>query len=248
MITFLYKNILNNVTSMTENCSSSGWGTSALKDDDLNYAFRGTNTVIGTTTVLFNFGSAVYADSVCCVTNLTTSGTLILRAGTTSAVNAQAFAIPVDGLGTSHKFFGNNGYQYWRLDMHGATGLGQHQCNELFLGKRCAITEMPSYPVEFSNEEDSTELISERGQRWVYTNYEREGWVFNFEGVNADTESKLFNMYKYLKKNVTPFWMCLKPETEPLNINYCRFKNDSFMSDEITKSIFDITLEIFKDT
>lgn len=243
-ITFLYKNLLDNVTSITENCSASGWGTGALSDNDLNYAFRGTATVTGTTTVLFTFGSAIYADSLACVNNLTSLGSLILRAGVNTTVSDFTTSIPVDGLGTSHKFFGNNGYRYWRLDFHGATGLGQHQCNELFIGKRNLIIEMPSYPVDLNIEEDCVELVSERGQRWIYYNYERENWVFNFEGVNATTESDLFNMYKYVRKDAQPIWMCLDPENNPMDIKYVRFKNDGLLSDEITKNVYDITIEI----
>lgn len=243
-LTFLYKNLINNVTSITENQSSPGWGTAFLYDGDINSVFRGIATAIGTTTVLFNFGSAVYMDSVVCVSNLILSGTMILRAGTISSVGNQAFGIPIDGLGTSHKFFDNNGYQYWRLDLYGTTAFGKHQINEIFLGKRLSIAEMPSYLLNNSIEEDTTELISERGQKWIYHNCEKEGWIFNFESVNATTENDLLLMYKFVRKNTQPFFMALDPDNNPNNIKYVRFKDNSFLSDEVTKNVFDLTMEI----
>lgn len=242
-ITFLYHNLLNNADSITENSSRAYYGTAFLIDNDLNSVYRGTSGN-GTTTVLFSFGSAVYMDSVACITNLTSSGTLVLRAGTISSVGDQVFGIPLDGGGTSHKFFGNFGYPFWRLDLFGATGIGKHQCNEVFLGKRLSITEMPSYPVDNSVEEDTTELTSERGQKWVYHNYERENWIFNFEGVNATTENGLYNMYKFVRKNTQPFFMALNPENNINDIKYVRFKDNAFLSSEVTKSIFDLTCEI----
>ena len=90
MITFLYKNLIDTATKITENTSIPQFGTQFLRDSDLNSAYRGT-TGYGTTTILFDFGSAVYADSFCCITNLTASGTLVLRAGTLSTVTDQAF-------------------------------------------------------------------------------------------------------------------------------------------------------------
>lgn len=245
-ITFLYKNLIENAVSITENSSRNYYGTAFLYDNDLNSVYRGTSGN-GTSTILFSFGSSVYMDSVACISNLTTSGTLVLRAGTLSSVGDQVFGIPLDGGGTSHKFFGNFGYQYWRIDLFGQTGILKHQCNEVFLGKRLSIAEMPSYPLENSMEEDTTELTSERGQKWVYSNYERENWVFNFEGVNSTTENGLFNMYKYCRKNTQPFWMALDPENSPNDIKFVRFKDNAFLSSENVKNVFDITCEIESD-
>ena len=243
MITFLYKNLLDNVTKVTESSTVSQYGTAYLWDNDLNSVYRGTSGN-GTSTILFDFGSAVYMDSVFCISNLTTSGTLVLRAGTISTVGDQVFGLPIDGYGTSHKFFGNQGYRFWRLDAFGVTAIFKHQINECFLGRRLSISEMPSYPLQNSIEEDTVELISERGQKWIYSNYERESWVFNFEGVNNTTESNLYNMYRYVKKNTQPFWMNLDPDNNPNNMRYVRFKEGAFLSEEVTKNIFDLTMEI----
>ena len=242
-ITFLYKNYLDNVTKVTENAVVSQYGTAFLYDGDLNSVYRGT-AGNGTSTILFDFGSAVYMDSVACISNLTTSGTLVLRAGTISTVGDQVFGLPIDGYGTSHKFFGNFGYRYWRLDAWGVTAIFKHQINEVFLGKRLSISEMPSYPLQNSVEEDTVELVSERGQKWVYHNYERESWTFNFEGVNSTTETGLYNMYRYVRKNTQPFWMNLDPDNSPNNMRNVRFKENAFLSEEITKNIFDLTMEV----
>ena len=244
MITFLYKNLIDKVSSISENSGANTFGTEYLHDHDINSVFRGADTSIGTTTILFSFGSAVYMDSVACVTNLTSIGTLIVRAGVSSSVAEQAFGVPLDGLGTSHKFFGNYGYQFWRLDLYGVTGIGKHQVNEVFLGKRLSISQMPTYPMGNSMEEDTIELISERGQKWVYSNFERENWVFNFESVNATTENDLYKMYRYCGKNTQPFFMNLNLDDNANNIKYARFKENSFLSEEITKNTFDISLEI----
>ena len=245
-ITFLYNNLIDQATSIKESTVISQYGTSYVHDGDLNSAYRGTSGN-GTSTLLFDFGSAVYMDSICCISNLTTTGTLVLRAGATSSVGDQVFSIPIDGLGTSHKFFGNFAYQYWRVDLFGQTGILKHQINELFLGKRLSIVEMPSYPLENSIEENTTELTSERGQKWVYSNYERENWILNFEGVNRTTENNLYNMYRFVRKNTQPFFMALDSDNNPNEIKYVRFKDNAFMSDEITKNVFDISLEIEKE-
>ena len=242
-ITFLYKNLIETATKITENSSRPHYGTAFIYDNDLNSVYRGT-AGNGTSTILFDFGSAVYMDSVACISNLTTSGTMVLRAGTLSSVGDQVFGIPVDGFGTSHKFFGDQGYRYWRLDAFGQTAIFKHQINEVFLGKRLSISEMPSYPLENSIEEDTTELISERGQRWVYHNFEQENWIFNFEGVNSTTENNLYKMYKYCRKNTQPFFMNLNLDDNANNIKYIRFKENAFLSEEITKNCFDISLEI----
>ena len=250
-ITFLYKNLIKNVTSITESevSSTSGYGTANIMDDDINSVFRGYlhyNNMVGTTTILFTFGSAVYADSIACVSNIPLNGTLILRAGTTSSVGNFVSNIPLDLSGTSYKDISTQNYKYWRLDLHGQTGIAQHQLNEFFLGRRKVTNELPSYPVENGVEEDDVELISERGQRWIYPNFSREFWIFNFEGVNSTTNNDLYNMYKYCGKNTTPFWMILD-ENSPMDIRFCRFRENSFMSDQIGKNIFDITMEIEKE-
>lgn len=243
MITFLYKNRISDAASITENSSRPYYGTAFLADNDLNSVYRGTSGN-GTTTILFTFGSAISIDSIAIISNLISSGTMVLRAGTIASVGDQVFGVPLDGYGTSYKYIGNQIYKYFRLDLFGATGIGKHQCNEVFIGKRLSISEMPSYPLENSVEEDTTELTSERGQKWIYSNYERESWNFLFEGVNATTENGLYNMYKYCGKNTQPFWMALDPENNPNDIKYVRFKDNAFLSDEITKNIFDISLEL----
>jgi len=245
-ITFLYKNLLDSVISITENASVLQFGTSYIYDEDLNSAYRGTSGY-GTTTILFDFGTAVYADSICCITNLTASGTLVLRAGTLSTVTDQAFGIPLDGFGTSYKYFGNNGFRYWRADLYGNTAISKHQCNELFLGKRLIIDQMPSYPLENNVEEDTVELTSEKGQRWVYHNYQRENFTFNFDGVNDITENNLYKMYRYCGKNTTPFFMNLNLDDNANNIKYVRFADKGFLSEEITKNTFDLTIELTEE-
>ena len=242
-ITFGYKNMIDNATSIKESATVAQYGTAFLYDNDLNSAYRGTSGN-GTSTILFTFGSAVYIDSVVCISNLTTSGTMVLRAGTIASVGDQVFGIPIDGLGTSYKFFNNQGYQYWRIDAFGQTGILKHQINEISLFKRLSISEMPSYPLENPIEEDTVELISERGQKWIYNNYERESWVFNFEGINNTTESNLYNMYRYTRKNTQPLWMNLDPENNPNNMRYIRFREGAFLSEEITKNVFDLTMEV----
>ncbi len=249
MLTFLYKNKIKEAISITESEKNSyeGWGTSALYDDNLNSAFRGdvhpTDPSVGVTSIVFNFGSAVYMDSVAGIFNLTTTGTCLLKAGATSACGNFTTGVPIDGLGTAHKYFGNQGYQYWKISMQGATAESMHQINEFFLGKRLSINEMPSFPLSNSKEANLVELISERGQKWTYFNYEIENWVFNFEGVSNTTESALYNMYRYIQKNTIPFWMNLNSDT-PNNLRFVRFKDNAFLSSEVTKNIFDITLEV----
>ena len=245
-ITFLYKNLINNATKITENSSRPYYGTAYIYDNDLNSVYRGTSGN-GTSTVLFDFGTAIYMDSVACISNLTTSGTLVLRAGTISSVGDQVFGIPIDGYGTSHKFFNNFGYRFWRLDAFGQTAIFKHQINEISLFKRLSISEMPSYPLENSIEEDTTELISERGQKWIYKNFEQENWIFNFEGVNSVTESGLYKMYRYCRKNTQPLWMNLNLDDNANNIKFIRFKENSFLSEEITKNVFDLTMEFSKE-
>ncbi len=250
-LTFLVRNKIKEAVTITESEGSLGFGTALLSDGDLNSPFRGdihyTNPSIGTTSVLFNFGSAVAMDSVACIINLTTIGTCWLKAGTSSSCGNFTTGIPIDGLGTSHKFFGNQSYQYWKFNMKGVTAISQHQINELFLGKRTSIQEMPSYPFSENDEENTIELTSEKGQHWVYQNYERHYWVMNFEGINATTENDLFKMYKFCRKNTQPFWFCINPDINPLDIKFVRFKDNAFISDEITKNIFDITIELEKE-
>lgn len=253
MLTFLYRNKIKEAISITESEKNSydGWGTSSLYDDNVNSAFRGNihsvNPSVGTTSILFNFGSAVYMDSVAGIFNLTAVGTCWLKAGVTSSCGNFTTGIPIDGLGTAYKYFGNQSYQYWKINMKGATGESMHQINELFLGKRLIINEMPSFPLENSKETDIVELVSERGQKWIYSNYEKENWIFNFEGVSNTTESALYNMYRFTRKNTVPFWMNLDI-SNPNNLRFVRFKDNAFLSSEVTKNIFDITMEIESDT
>ena len=242
-ITFLYKNLIDNAVSIKESATVSQYGTAYLWDNDINSAYRGTSGN-GTTSILFTFGSAVYMDSICCVSNLTTSGTLWLTAGTISSTLDFTTGVQLDGLGTSHKFFGNQGYQFWKINLFGVTAILKHQLNEVFLGKRLSISEMPSYPMNNSVEENTVELTSERGQKWIYSNYERESWIFNFEGINATTENNLYNMYKFVRKNTQPFFMALDPDNNPNDIKYVRFKENSLISEEVTKNVFDVTLEV----
>lgn len=255
-LTFLYKNKLENVVSMTESEFDGGgsWGTAYIADDDINSAFRGdlhyNNPGVGTTTIVFTFGSAVYIDTIACVHNLTTTGTMWLTAGVHSGDTSQTFGVPVDGHGTSYKYFIDQyatsfqPYMVWRIHLKGATAISQHQINELYLGRRTVIEEMPSYPFVTGEEENSIELVSERGQKWVYQNYVRKTWSFSFEGVGAVTENALYKMYKYCRKNTQPFWMSLDPNNNPLDIKFARFQENAFLSEEITKNIFDISLSI----
>ena len=244
---FLYKNLIKNTNQIIANSMESGYGSSALFDDDINSPYRGTATVIGTTIVFFDFGSSVYVDSAACVSNIPVNGSFKLMAGTTNPCLDFSILPALNVSGTFYKDIGLQNYRYWGVQMHGQTGNGRHQINELFLGKRKVVTELPSYPIETGVEEDVSELVSERGQKWVYTNFNREYWVFNFEGVNATTEADLYNMYKSCGKNTTPFWMIVDVENDPQNIKFCRFKDRSFLSNEITKNIYDVTVEIERD-
>ena len=259
-ISFFYKNKIKDVVSITESETSAdlGFGTSKIFDDNLYSAYRnGTQDFTsgtGTTTLTFSFGSAIFADSIVVVSNLTQYGTMWLTAGNAPNNVAETFGVPLDGLGTSHKYFWKQyqtdppqAYQYWRLWFKGVTGIGNHQINEVFLGRRSVVEEMPSYPFETEIEENTVELTSERGQKWSYFNYDRESFVMNFEGVNAITESNLWNMYKYVKKNTQPFWFCLYSDTKPLDIKFVRFADRGFLSDEITKSVYDLTVELEKE-
>ena len=257
MLTFLYKNKLKDAVSISESEFDYGWGTAYLIDDDINSAFRGdlhyNNPGVGTTTIVFDLGTSVYIDTIACIHNLTTTGTMWLTAGNTSGEVAQTFGVPVDGLGTSYKYFIDQyatsfqPYQYWRLHMKGVTAISQHQVNEIFLGRRTLIEEMPSYPFVTGIEENTVDLISERGQKWVYKNYDREYWIMNFESVSATTENALHKMYKYCRKNTQPIWMALDAENTPLDIEFVRFKDGAFLSEEITKNIYDLTVEFDKE-
>lgn len=249
MITFLYQNKLKDVVSITESELDGGgsWGTAYIADDDINSAFRGdlhyTNPGVGTTTITFSFGSAIYIDSIIAITNLTTTGTMWLMGGTIASTGNFITGVPIDGLGTSHKYFENQGYQYWKFNMKGATAISQHQLNELFLGRRTLIEEMPSYPFITGVEENTIDLVSERGQKWVYQNYDREYWIMNWEGVTAVTENALHKMYKYCRKNTQPLWMSLNADADPLDIKFVRFRDGAFLSSEETKNVYDLTVE-----
>jgi hypothetical protein len=259
LISFLYKNLIKSAVGITESESSPdpGWGTANIFDDSLNSAYRSDvhyfTSGAGTTTLEFNLGSAIFADSIVVVSNLTKYGTMWLTAGTGPGNVAETFGVPLDSSGTSHKYFWNQyvtdppqAYQYWKLWFQGVTAIGVHQINEVFLGRRNLVQEMPSYPFENGVEENITELVTEKGQKYIYSNYERETYTFNFEGVNSTTESSLWNMYKYVKKNTQPFFMNLD-NTKPMDTKFVRFSDKGFLSEEITKNVYDLTIELQKE-
>jgi len=242
--TILYNNLASKAISITENYSYPTYGTAYIVDGNLSTYYQG--DVVTPTSILFNFGSAVYIDHVLAVTNSTTSSTgdILLTAGNTTATSSLSTGLFSNGYGTSYRDFGNYGYQYWKITMVAPTY--NNYINEVFLGKKLVITELPSYPVERNIEEDTTELISERGQKWIYLNSNKENWSLNFENINTTTKNNLFNLYKYTKGNKSAFWINFDTENDPFNFEFFNIKDESFVSEEITKNIFNVNMNLEK--
>ena len=223
-IYFAYKNLLENVTKISElygTTDSTNFGTSKIADFDLNTSFRsnGVSGIYGTTTIQYDFGSSVYVDTLIAVHNFTT-GTVYVKAGGTSDPNDMTYGLPVDGgvAGTSIRYLATPvAFRYWKLYMEGSITGGYHELNEMFLGKRLSLTENPSYPFGQKAVEDIIINEAEKGQRFIYHNFSRKSWDLTFESINQDNYENLIKMRRYCGGMYKPLWFCIDADDDPVS-------------------------------
>ena len=247
-IYWCYRNLVEKATTITESSGTAGdggtnFGTANIKDYDLNTSFR-SNTDKGTTTITLDFGSAVYVDSFIAVHNLPSEGTCLLRGGASKPPTDVTISAPIVAKGTSVKYTTASGYRYWEVSLGGTTAGGYHELFELFLGKRMELDENPTYPLRVTDVEDVVENLTERGQKYVYSNYSRRTWQLNYEAIPQASYDKLITMKSYVSGSYKPLWFCIDPGNNPEETYFVRLAQREFTFDELISNIWNVSFVV----
>lgn len=247
-IHWMFKNKVENVNTITESSgtSNTNYGTNNINDFDINTSFRSNSAGAGTTTLLFDFGSAVYIDSIIGKQNLpVVGGTMIMRAGTVSNPADVSLAIPLTAKGTAALYTSPNGYRYWELSMAGTAAGGYHELFELFLGKRLELNENPKDNLVITDIEDTNESVTDKGQIFKYHNFSRRLWKLNYPAIPQASFESLLNMRRFVKGSYKPLWFCFDPGSNPEITHFARLKGESFTYSELVSGVaWDISFSI----
>lgn len=248
-INWMFKNKIETVTSITESTGTSNpnFGTANIKDFDLHSSFR-SDTNIGTTTLLLNFGSAVFIDTAIAIHNLpTTGGTMILRGGTDVSPTSVSVTLPLIVKGTAVIFGNSNGYQYWELSMAGTAAGGYHELFELHLTKRKTLNENPTYPLSIRDDDDVSIGETEKGQKYSYFNSSRRSWGLNYEAVPQATYLELVNMKRTVSGGFKPLFFSLDPTGAPEETYFVRMDGQSFTYNELITQTWNVSFSIVQE-
>lgn len=246
-ISWMYKNKISNVVSMTETYGTvnGDYGTANLADNNIQsyYASQGPD---GLTKVLFDFGSSVTVDSFIVLHNTDGSigGTVYFGVGDTNPPVTTYVGVPVVNItGTSAKFLTSPiTYRYFQL--HAIAGTRFTKINEVFIGKRDVFSINPEYP--FKKELTMNNIItqSEKGKKFVYNKYDRLKWGFKYPAIDDTLYGTLSNMRDFCGGSYKPFFMCIDKDDNLLETFFVRFINNSWKHTEISYGVHDIEFSI----
>lgn len=249
-ISWMIKNLCERPYILTETygTSNSEFGTNKAIDNNLQTYFlsNGVNPGPGTVvSILFDMGSAVYADSLIVVHNMS-AGTLFIGAGASIPIYGTAdafYGLPIYGnTGTSVNFLNNVvNYRYWKLFANDTSLI---RINEVFIGRRDVFPVNPSYP--FRKEIDASTIIteSEKGQKQVYHKYTRRTWEFSYPSIDSATYGTFLKIRNHCGGNYRPFYFCEDIDANKFETVFCRFGRNSFQSTEISYNIYDLSFRI----
>lgn len=244
---FCYRNHCIDSTTITEvyGTSNSDYGTSKLVDNNLQSYFLA-NGITSKPSILFNFGTQVYVDSLIVIHNLNETGTLYIKAGDTIPPITEVYGLPILGsTGTSMNYFTPEvPYTYWQLFTDGTNMNTPVKINEVFIGKRDVFPVNPEY--SFSKEMDSSTIIteSEKGQRKIYHKYTKQKWNFSYPSIDVTLEGTFNKIRNYCGGSYKPFFMCLDKDDNKFETYFTRFIKNSYKHTEIAYNTFDISFSL----
>ena len=253
-ISWMYHNLCQNPASITETfgTSNSLFGTNRLADGDLQSYWLSTS--VGTViSILFDMGSAVWADTFIVVHNLPVVNneplagtfTLYLNAGNTNPPIASTYYLSNPAsLGTSMYYGSAVNYRYFRLLSYGTSFNEQIKINEIFIGKRDTFNVNPEYP--FKRETDSSTIvtISEKGQKKVYHKYTRTNWELSYPSIDEITYGTMLKIRKYCSGSYKPFFVCFDIDDNKFETFMVRFGKNGFKHKEESYGNHSINLRL----
>lgn len=252
-ILWMYKNMCEFPSVITETwgTTNSDFGTAKLADNNLQsyWSTQGISPGPGTVAnILFDMGSAIYADSLIVVHNMNV-GTLFFGAGGTTPIfgTSDAFyGLPIYGnTGTSVNYLANPvGFRYWRLFCNGTKLTEITKIKEVFIGKRDTFPINPEYP--FRKEIESSTIVteSEKGQRKVYHKYTKQRWGFSYPGISEAVNGTMNKIRDFCGGSYRPLWMCLDKDDDKFATYFVRFVKNSFKTIEIIDNVHDVEFSV----
>ena len=253
-ISWMYKNMCQNPATITETfgTSNSLFGTNRLADGDLQsyWLSRSTGTVIS---ILFDMGSAVWADSFIVVHNLPVVNnepsagtfTLYLNGGNTNPpITSTYYLSNPASLGTSMYYGTAINYRYFRLLSYGTSFNEQTKINEIFVGKRDTFSVNPEYPLKKEMDSSTIVTISEKGQKKVYHKYTRTNWELSYPSIGEEIYGTMLKIRKYCNGSYKPFWVCFDIDDNPYETFFVRFGKNGFKNKEINYNIHDVSIRL----
>lgn len=96
--------------------------------------------------------------------------------------------------------------------------------------------DMPNYPFEAYEINDRKSLLSRTGRKWVYQNYNLQGYKFNWSNASQLTRDELRAMWDSLP--VFTF------KSAGITWGTFRFSDDTWQDQEVGYDLFDVSLSI----
>jgi len=252
-ISWMYKNLLENVSSITETfgTSDSDFGTNRLADNNLQSYWKTWGISPGPGTVaniLFDMGSSVSVDSLIVIHNMNI-GTLFFGAGGTnpSFGTADAFyGLAINGsTGTSINYLDSPvSFRYWKLFINGTNMSESTKIREVFIGKRDELPINPEYPFRKEIEAFTILTESEKGQRAVYQKYTKQKWNFSYPAIDSATFGTLNKIRNFCNGSYKPLWFCIDRAENKFETFFARFLKNSYKHTEIMYGIHDIEFSL----
>ena len=99
--------------------------------------------------------------------------------------------------------------------------------------------EMPNYPVETFTDTDRQIHRTKTGRKYIYQNYNLQGYRFNFSNLNAASRGSLKAMF-----DARPIFTVT---TNGSMWGTFRFSEDSWQDEEVAYNLFDLSLAFEED-
>lgn len=247
----MYKNFCEsplNVTS-TYGTSNPDYSVDKLHDNNLQTWFSSDRVITppgDVVTVTFDFGSAVYVDTLIVVHNIGTVGTMYINAGNTNPPTTSTFGMPIIGSTGTSMCYENSpvSYRYFKLFANGTKLSETTKIKEMFIGKRDTFSINPEYP--FNKGLDTVTIVNEsdKGQKSTYNRYTKQNWLFNYSAIDNSLNGTFNKIRNYCKGSYKPFWFCEDYENNKTETFFVRFQKNSFKHSEIVDDTHEVSFGI----
>ena len=195
--------------------------------------------------VTFDFGSAVYVDSLIVVHNMD-RGTMYFNAGNGNPPAYTSYGMPVlNSTGTSINYIDSvTPFRYWQLFAGGDVFDDVIKINEVFIGKRIELPINPEWPFNIETNVMTIDTQSQSGHKYIYRKYDKTKWNFLYNGLDQTEFDTLNNIRSFCNNTYLPFWMCIDRDYNKFDTKFVRFSKGSWKYSEVAYKIYDINFSV----